>query len=143
MSPTRLFRSNFFVGYGSFYDGWRGRLGVEPRWYISRYFSLITEYFADFVRFPDRDQGFDSHIVRLRLEGAFNNELSVKGFIQYSSTADVVTPNVRFRYNIAEGNDLWIVFNETINTDIDRMDPILPRSNDRTVMAKYTYTFHM
>jgi hypothetical protein len=141
MSPTRLYRVNFYGGYGAFYDGWKGEFGIFPNWYISRYFGVAADYLASFVRFPDRDQGFDSHIVRLRLEGALNNKLSMSGFIQYSSMYDVVTPNARFRYNFNEGNDLWIVFNQTVNTDRDRFDPRLPRTNDRTVMAKYTYTF--
>jgi hypothetical protein len=143
MSPTRLFRTNFYFGYGSFFDGWQGELNVEPTWYASRYFSLSTEYDLSVVRFPDRDQGFDAHIVRLHLDGALNNKLSMNGFLQYSSIYDILTPNARFRYNFSEGNDLWLVFNQTVNTDRDQSDPLLPLTNDRTVMMKYTYTFHM
>ena len=50
---------------------------------------------------------------------------------------------MRFRYNLREGNDLWIVFNEGLNTDLDRFPdrPRLPRMNDRTLLLKYSHTF--
>jgi hypothetical protein len=143
MSPTRLFRTNFYLGYGSFFDGWKAEFGVYPTWYASRYFSLSTDYNINIVRFPDRNQGFDAHIVRLHLDGALNNNLSMNGFLQYNSVYDILTPNARFRYNFCEGNDLWIVFNQTINTERSLGDPTLPLTNDRTFLMKYTYTFHM
>jgi hypothetical protein len=143
MSPTRLFRTNFYLGYGSFFDGWQAEFGVYPTWYASRHFSLSADYNINIVRFPDRNQGFDAHIVRLRLDGALNNKFSINGFLQFNSIYDVLTPNARFRYNFSEGNDLWIVFNQTINTDRDLGSPVLPLTNDRTFLMKYTYTFHM
>jgi len=143
MSPTRLFRTNIYLGYGSFFDGWQAEFGVYPTWYASRHFSLSTDYDINIVRFPDRDQGFDAHIVRLRLDGALNNKLSMNGFLQYNSVYDVLTPNARFRYKFGEGNDLWVVFNQTINTDREQESPVLPLTNDRTFLMKYTYTFRM
>ncbi len=46
---------------------------------------------------------------------------------------------MRLRYNFRGGNDLWIVYNEGIHAE--RWDPRLPRTDNRTVMVKYTYTF--
>ena len=48
--------------------------------------------------------------------------------------------NVRFRYNFREGNDLWIVYNEGLNTERDRATPVLPVTSARTALVKYTYT---
>ncbi|MCP4726409.1 MAG: carbohydrate binding family 9 domain-containing protein [bacterium] len=141
MAPGRLFRTNLNGGIGSFYDGWRGQIGANTTWNISRHFSLNFNYNGNFVRFPDRDQKFNSNQFRLWINSALNDKFSMNGFVQYNNIDDVFTPNVRFRYNFREGNDFWFVYNEGFNTDRDRFDPRVPFSNDRTVLMKYTYTF--
>ena len=51
--------------------------------------------------------------------------------------------NVRFRYNFAEGRDLWLVLNEGLVTDRlpDPASPRLPLSMSRTLILKYTHTW--
>jgi len=67
--------------------------------------------------------------------------LSLNAFVQYNTAADIVASNVRFRYNMAEGNDLWVVYTENLNTDRFRDSPALPVSRNRTLLLKYTHTF--
>lgn len=93
------------------------------------------------MRFPNRNGGFDAHLLQLRSRVSLNTRLSVNAFVQFSNTADYGAANVRFRYNFREGNDLWLVYNHGINLDRQRTDPSLPLTNDRTVMVKYTHTF--
>ena len=38
-------------------------------------------------------------------------------FAQYNSTIDQTSLNVRFRYHVREGTDLWVVYNEGLDTD--------------------------
>ena len=61
--------------------------------------------------------------------------------MQYTCASDAVGVNVRLRYNCREGNDLYIVYNETLNTDRYRETPFLPLTDTRTILVKYTYTF--
>ncbi len=79
--------------------------------------------------------------MRLRVGTAVNTKFAVNAFIQYSNVSDMAAANVRLRYNFREGNDLWLVYNEGFNLDRDRADPVLPLTDDRTVLLKYTYTF--
>jgi hypothetical protein len=139
MGQGGLFQSAFVWLTGSFYDGWWTLLGAAPRWNLSQHLELSGEYQASFVRFSDRDQGFDLHIGRLRAQLALDNRASVAAFAQYDSDSEIVSANVRFRYNFREGNDLWVVYNEGIHAEL--RDPQLPRTDNRTVMVKYTYTF--
>ncbi len=44
-------------------------------------------------------------------------------------------------YNFHEGNDLWLVYNEDINTDRDYDIPRELLTRGRTVLLKYTNTF--
>ncbi|MFQ5570392.1 MAG: DUF5916 domain-containing protein [Rhodothermales bacterium] len=137
----RLLRANINVNAGTFYDGERLQLGLSPTWNASRFLELSGEYQANFVRFPDRDQHFDVHIVRLRVQAALNTKVSTNLFLQYNNAGDIVTANARFRYNFREGNDLWIVYNHGLNTNRHRDDPVLPLTDNRILLVKYTHTF--
>lgn len=130
---------------GSFYDGSKYELGVHTIVRQSSHLGVELMYFLTAVRFPDRDQGFDAHIGRVRIRSAFNTALSANAFVQYSNVSDLFTANLRIRYNFREGNDFWIVYNEGLNTERTRPgDELrLPLTNQRTVLAKYTYTFSL
>ncbi len=143
MNSGRLLRANASASAGSFYDGWRFEASFGPTWNASRHLELGGDYQFNRVRFPDRDAGFDVHLVRLRVQAALNTKVSANAFLQYNSSADLVSANVRFRYNFREGNDLWIVYNENLNTELGRMGPgpRLPLTDNRTILLKYTYTF--
>ena len=143
MSGGRLFRTEFDWGLGKFYDGWRLDLGFQPTWNASRHLELSGEYQFNKVRFPDRDQGFNVHIVRLRTQAALNIRFSLNAFIQFDSVDDEVSTNIRLRYNFREGNDLWFVYDENLNTDRHREMPKLSLTNDRTILVKYKYTFSL
>ena len=133
-------RTSFGWGIAQFYDGWRANIWLAPQWNVSRFLGLTALYRLERIRFPDRDQGFNAHIARLWMQLAVNNKLSMNAFCQFSSEADFAAANVRIRYNIREGNDLWLVYNEGMNLDRDRVDPMLPRTDNRTVLLKYTHT---
>jgi hypothetical protein len=93
------------------------------------------------VEFDSRNQEFINHIIGFKALLMFNTKLTFNTFIQYNTAIDAFIINARFRYNPKEGNDLYIVFNEGLNTDLYRETPTLPRSDNRTIMLKYTYTF--
>jgi hypothetical protein len=139
--PGRVVRTSLGGGVQQFYDGWRGNVWAGPRLNLSRHVGLYVGYTFDMVRFPDRDQGFDSHIISLRANTAVNTKVSLRAFVQFSNVSDYAAANVRLRYNIREGNDLWLVYNEGLNTRRDRFDPTLPITDNRTVALKYTHTF--
>jgi hypothetical protein len=68
---------------------------------------------------------------------------SVNAFVQYNTAIDKVISNIRFRYNPREGNDFYIVYDDTQNTDLQREVPALPHCAGRTLLLKYTYTFRL
>ncbi len=130
---------------GSFYDGKKHTIQLSPTWNLSRFLELSGFYEINLLRFGKRDQSDNIHLARLRLNTALNNLVSLNGFLQYSSNADLIAINARFRYNFSEGNDLWLVYNEGLNTERTSMEfPAsrrLPLTDNRTVMLKYTHTF--
>jgi hypothetical protein len=133
--------ANLYVG--SFYDGWRLSLGMSPRWSVSPSLELSGTYQINRIKFPDRNKDFYFHITRLRILYMLNTKLSASAFIQYNNSSHEVITNIRLRYNPKEGNDLYLVYNEGLNTNRYRDFPTLPFRSDRTIMLKYTYTFKL
>ncbi len=141
MSPGRLLGANLEAGFSQFYDGRRVSFFVQPIWKVARHLQLSGDYNLELVRFPTRHQGFNTHLFRLHTQAALDTKISLHAFVQYNSAADLIATNARFRYNLREGNDLWVVYNEDLNAERERNELILPRTNDRTVLLKYTHTF--
>ena len=141
MTHTALKQISGSAYVGSFYDGWKYNVNLDPKWYVSKHLELRGEYSYVNVQFPDRDQKFASHIGRLRIRAALNTKLSTNAFIQYDNINKSLSANVRFRYNFREGNDLWIVY----NNDLGNYDPTARfntyYTRNRTLLAKYTYTY--
>lgn len=139
----RLFDMGGNFDIGSFYDGWRVSLGIQPRWSVSPELELSGFYQFNWIDFPDRNQKFLAHIARLRALVMLSTKFSAMAFIQYNSATGAVVANIRIRFNPREGNDLYIVYNEALNTDRYREIPALPYSSSRAIMLKYTYTFNV
>jgi hypothetical protein len=141
-APGKPIYTNATLYVGPFYDGWRTSLGLTPRWNIFSDLELSGTFQFNRATFPDRDQQFTAHIATLRVLYMLSTEFSATAFIQYNSAINAVIANIRLRYNPREGIDLYLVYNEGLNTNRYRQDPILPFTSNRTVMLKYTYTFN-
>ncbi|MEF8817406.1 MAG: DUF5916 domain-containing protein [Salinibacter sp.] len=129
---------------GGYFDGRRGTAQVQPVWNPSRYLQVEGFYQLNRVAFPDRGEAFTAHVGRLRLEVTPNVEYSISAFVQHNSARGAVIGNLRFRYNPRQGNDLYVVYNERLNSDRSAgpQRPRLPRSAQRAVVLKYNYTFN-
>jgi hypothetical protein len=100
----------------------------------------VGNYEVNFIRFPERNQKLTSHLGRLRLQSALNTKISLNAFLQYNSTAEALSLNARFRYHFGEGPDLWLVYNEGLNTAREAPAtsvPRLPRTSSRALLMKY------
>jgi hypothetical protein len=129
--------------FGTFFDGWRRSIDLYPKWSISSSLEIMGSYQFNRVTFPHREQQFNSHIARFRILYMLNIKLSASALIQYNSTLNSVIANFRIRYNPREGIDLYLVYNESLNTNRFGSTPLLPFTDSRTVLLKYTYTFNL
>lgn len=138
------FRPELSTTIGGFFDGRRATLGISTAWNLSSHFELSNEYEYNHVRFGDRDQHFDAHVARVRLKTALNTKLSLSSFIQYNSEVENTSINARFRYNLDEGDDIWIVYDNVMNTDREQAGlPKLPASSYQALLIKFTYSFKL
>ena len=136
----KLFRGSMSTKLGSFYDGWRFEAEYQPTWNVNRFVELSGSISYTHLEFPERNQSADIQLIGLKAQIGFNTKISLNSFVQYNTAANIIASNVRFRYNFAEGNDLWLVYTENLNTDRHRESLALPVSSIRTVLLKYTYT---
>lgn len=139
--------ASFFVGgeisYGDFYGGKRMNVSLNPNWALSASWELSGNYQFNRIDFPLNGGKFDIHVGGLRVLYMLDTKFSVSSFIQYNSASGTFLTNLRLRYNPKEGNDLFIVFNDDMNTNRFRELPILPVHNTRNVVVKYSYTFSL
>jgi hypothetical protein len=108
---------------------------------VSAHLELRGGWEWNRIRFGERDQAFDAHLLRLTARAALDAHLSMDVFAQVNSLDDRVATNARVRYNVREGQDLWLVWNEGLNLERDVAGvPRLPFSHARTLSVKYTHT---
>ncbi len=141
-SPNTFPLTFIFNTYlGTFFDGNRVTLGLSPVWSPSPGFELGVRYEYNQGKFNERNQEYLIHLIGVKTTFMFSTKLSATLFVQYNSDDDEAVTNFRIRYNPREGNDLYIVYNDILNTDRYNVSPELPFSSSRALIVKYTYTF--
>ena len=138
-----LFRPGVALEGGQFFDGRQFSASFTPGWNPSMRFSLEGRLGLDYVEFPGRGQSFTAQVTRLQAEVMLSTMTSFLGFVQYNSTENALIANFRVHYNPREGNDLHIVWNESIVTDRHSFDPVRPLTTERTLLVKYSHTLQL
>ena len=141
-TPTVNFLNSVFnVTSGTFYGGSRFSGGITPTYIISKYLTLSGFYQYNHISFSN-SPSYVAHVGRLKVATSLNVHLSVNAFVQINSLTNVSAANFRLRYNWKDGNDLYVVYNETLNNH-GKEDPSMPFSDYRAIIVKYIYTFHL
>ena len=141
MAQGRKLRADVDFRSGTYFDGTRTQVILTPTWNVSRYLEVGGDYQLSALRFPVRQQETNIQLARFRIRTAANARASANAFVQYNSTTDRVDLNLRLRYAFAEGTDLWIVYNEGLDTEpTTRFEIAQPRSLARALIVKYTHT---
>lgn len=131
------------VNTGAFYDGTRNGFSFSPVMNLSSSVELSATYEYNRASFEARDEVLNFHLLRIKSLYMFDTKLSLATLIQYNNQSKNFAGNIRLRYNPSEGNDLFIVYNDDINSDRFRETPSLPTFNQRSIQVKYSYTFRL
>jgi hypothetical protein len=140
---SKSFVTTMMTDAGNYFDGSCLSFQLIPGWNISRHLEIGGNYNFDWVKFTTRKQEMVNHIFGLKILYMPDTRLSFNTYLQYNTAIQRVITNIRFRFNPKEGNDLYIVFNEGRNTNLNREIPNLPVYSARTILLKYTYTFNL
>jgi hypothetical protein len=143
MGAGKKLRTGMDVRSGTYFDGTRTQVILTPTWNASPHLELGTDYQLTRLDFSSRDENETIQVARFRVRAALNPQASGNAFIQYNSTTNRLDFNVRLRYAFAEGTDLWLVYNEGLDTDpVRELGAVRsPTSLARTILVKYTQTF--
>jgi hypothetical protein len=145
-TSTNHFNSSITVLGGDFYDGKRWSINPELTYNLNKHFIFSIEYEYNHIDFPETfsDNGngiFISNLLRFDASYFLSSEISVKLLTQYDDLNNQLSSNLRFRYNPREGTDLYIVFNQGLNSNRYRMEPTMPVLNNQAVTVKFVKTF--
>ncbi|MGD8426339.1 MAG: DUF5916 domain-containing protein [Balneolaceae bacterium] len=126
---------------GAFFDGKGVAVSFSPEWTVSSKFQLSSDLEYYNIRFTDRDQHYRSLLVRGRLDFKPTSRISLSGLSQYNNLTKIWSSFARFRFNIMDGADLFLVYKHGRNSS--PLDQVAP--NDFTglhsIRAKFNYTF--
>lgn len=126
---------------GQFFDGERISISLMPRWNISSSLEMRGGFEWNYLKFNARNIKVNAQVARINLLYMFNTKFTLSCLVQYNSTGRLALGNFRLRYNPKEGNDLYFVVNESVNTDRYFELPIKPKTNADVFVVKYTHTF--
>ena len=122
LGPQRRLSGNVFVQHGGFFSGdrtsasYRGRLELTPQ--------LSFEPSLSFNRVALPEGRFTTHLVTTRTTYTVTPLMFMSALVQYNSSNDSLSTNLRLRWEYSPGSELFVVYNEDRDTD-----PLLP---DRT-----------
>jgi hypothetical protein len=141
-----VYRANLSLTYGGYYGGRRFSITPDVSYSINKHIAIGVSYEYNHIAFDkflqiDSTTLYQSSLFKLRLSYIFSTKVSVKIFTQYDNVSHLVSGNFRFRYNPHEGTDLYFIINQGLNTELDRFDPHLPRTDSREVTVKFVKTF--
>lgn len=144
-SPTgnRLFfMTNGY--FGDFFNGSNATINLGPAYKPNQVFLANLQYQIVKLNFPGNERDDLLHFITSTLEYTPTVNASFSLLTQYNTYDKSISSNFRFRYNPREGVDLFVVINDTENTDLNRFMPVeprLPRYDSRAIIVKYVHTF--
>ena len=126
------------VERGTFWDGYKTSVGFSSgRVEISPRFSVEPSVSLNRVRLPFG--AFDTNLVGTRATYTATPRMFLSGLVQYNSSSRSVASNVRFRWEYRSGSELFVVYNETRDTE----RPGFPGVQDRALIVKINRLFRL
>jgi len=122
--------------HGSFYDGTRTALGWgSSRVNVTSRFSLEPSVSINWVDLPDG--AFTTKLIGSRVTYTMTPLMFASALVQYNSSTNLVSANVRLRWEYRPGSELFIVFNEERNSQ----SPRFPDLRNRALIVKINRLF--
>jgi hypothetical protein len=115
---------------GGFGPGGAGRIELSPQ------FSLEPGLAINRVELPQGS--FTSQLVTTRTTYTFTPTMFVSALIQYNSSNDALSSNVRLRWEYQPGSELFVVYNEQRDTLTPQRFPEL---ENRAFIVKFNRLF--
>ena len=120
-----------------FFGGRRIEARIQPQVKINESLSVDFDYALEEVDLPWGD--FTSNVVNTRVNYALSNRWLTSTTVQHSSLDSLVNYRFRLNYIYRPGDDLFFIYNEGRNIDLDR--PFENALLGRSLLLKVTHSF--
>jgi hypothetical protein len=139
--------------HSGFFDGSLDILGVTPSVRLTESFSMEVAYDLNHAEFPAGkymdDQGdfpltpasFTDHVVNARINYNFSNSWLTSTVIQYNNADNFLGFNFRLNYIFRPGDDFFLIYNAGYTGEDAVTGNPERQHDDRTLQAKFTYSF--
>ncbi len=128
-----------WVGFrhGSFYSGNRKEIMYFGRIELTKQFSLEPRLSHNWI---DLEEGsFTTTLLRLRANYMFSPRSFVGALVQYNTSSNTLSTNVRFRWEYRPGSDLFVVYTDGRDTTLTGF----PQLENRSFVVKFTRLFRI
>ncbi len=139
-SNVRTWGVSAAVVTGQFYDGDRTDLSLSGKLRLQPHVELSLDLSRNDVSLPAG--AFVATTMRFRGDYAFSPRLTATAFVQYDDQSDRAAVNARVRWTTSPGSDLYVVWNNTWPTGLERGIP-WDRPLRGALVAKYVRFFRM
>ena len=137
MGAQRKISGTFSLQRGEFFDGditaigySRGRIEITPQLSIEPGISVNR------IALPGGR--FTTKLATTRFTYTFTPRMFFSGLLQYNSSRDALSTNLRLRWEYQPGSELFVVYNDQRDTGLGRSFPIL---ENRAFIVKFTRLF--
>ena len=137
MGPQRRVAGNLSFQHGEFFDGEITAVGYSRgRIEVTRQFAVEPSVSLNRITLP---QGaFTARVTTTRLTYTFTPRMFASALLQHNSVDNVLSTNVRLRWEYQPGSELFVVYNDQRDTWLDRGFPML---ENRAFVVKVTRQF--
>lgn len=126
------------VEHGGFFGGMRTSLRTSVQWKANRHVTVFQDY--ETARIDLDASVFVIHIAQTRLNFALNTKLFLNTLIQYDNESRELGMNLRLNYQIREGRELFVVYNDVFDGNGPNS---FPKSQVRSILLKINYLFEL
>ncbi len=128
---SRMFSGSLGLRVGEFFDGHQDSYQAGLRFQLGARFSTDVSWEHDDVDLPSG--AFSTDLVNTIIDYSFSPRMFLNALIQYNSTLDEISSNIRFNFIYKPLSDIFLVYNERRATDGQIIE--------RALIAKLTYLF--
>ena len=114
------------------------RVKLQARIEILPQLSVEPNVSFNWVNLPQGN--FTQHVAATRVSYSFSPRVFLSGLIQYSTSSDSFSSNLRLRWEYTPGSEIFVVYTEERDTDVfDRFSEL----SNRGLVIKVNRLFRM
>ena len=137
MGPQRFISGTWSVQRGGYFNGNLTAVGfMRPRVEITPQFSVEPGLSLNRIELPEGT--FTAQLVTSRVTYTFTPRMFFGGLVQYNSSQNALSMNLRLRWEYQPGSELFVVYNDQRDTSYRGGMPFL---ENRAFVVKFTRLF--